>query len=140
MTKTAPIERDWKAVRRGKIYCAPCCGFNCTWEAFQKANREARKLATSLGKGWSPRVWENRGWCFAARSPCRHISVHKHGQGDYTAYLSSGTNCMGGQWVGRGKTAKGSVRSVIALAENDLREIRGMLAEVEAISIHDKLN
>lgn len=52
----------WKPVRRGRIYCSPACGGDCTLAVFRAATAAAEKLAVKLGEGWEPRVWENLGW------------------------------------------------------------------------------
>lgn len=58
----------WQAIRRGPIYCAPRCGGGCTWEAYQRAQRDGAWLAKRLGDGWVVEVWENLGW---------HVAVNK---------------------------------------------------------------
>lgn len=57
---------SWKPKRRGEIYCSPACGGDCTYAAFQKAKRDAEKLAKIMGRGYKPYVWENMGWHFKA--------------------------------------------------------------------------
>ena len=64
------INKAWKPVHRGKIYCSPRCGGKCTHAAFLKATRDAEALAKRVGDGWKPRVWENLGW---------HYSIQKEG-------------------------------------------------------------
>lgn len=79
---------SWRPVRRGKIYCAPACGVDCTLEDYTAALRNGAKLARALGPGWKPRVWENCGWHFEAIHATGfvvHASVGVHGPASYWA-------------------------------------------------------
>ena len=111
----------YKPQRHGITYCSSFCGRGCTWDEFQVAKRDAKKLATSLGKGWKVRVWENLGWHYCANSPCGRIKVHK-GHNDYFAFLGEPDSC-GGRWSADGKTARSAIRNVIAMAKAELKEI-----------------
>jgi len=111
-----------KPQHRGKKYCAPFCGRGCTWDEFQTAKRDAKKLATSLGKGWKPNVWENLGWHYSAISPCGRIKVHK----GFIAFLGD-PDSSGGRWAEHGKTAKSAIRNTIAVAKAELKKIGGYL-------------
>ena len=108
----------YKPQHRGTTYCSSFCGRGCTWDEFQLAKRDAKKLATSLGKGWKPDVWENLGWHYRVWSPCGRISVHPH----YTAFLGDPFE-SGGRWAEHGKTARSAIRNVIAVAKAKLEEI-----------------
>src|SRR6267154_1000089 len=59
-------ERDWTAVIRGDLYCAPACGGGCTKAAFDLATERGKALARRLGKNWPYRVHENLGWHYCA--------------------------------------------------------------------------
>jgi len=66
MPKLNVIDRDWtpRSLPGGK-YCSPRCGGAkgwCTRADFDRATKDAATLATRLGDGWQPRVWENLGW------------------------------------------------------------------------------
>lgn len=61
-------DRNSPPARRGAVYCSAWCGFNCSWEAHQRATQEAEALAKLLGPGWKPKVWENAGWHFSAEA------------------------------------------------------------------------
>lgn len=57
--------KRWAPVRRGRIYCSPGCGFDCTYAEYKKQCEIANTLAARLGgsaEGWEPRVWDNLGW------------------------------------------------------------------------------
>ena len=66
MKKPKKNKDGWVPVRRGKIYCSPACGGNCTHKEFLSATRKANALAKELGVGWKPVVRENLGWNFRA--------------------------------------------------------------------------
>lgn len=67
------------AVLRGEEYCSPQCGFGCTRAAYQRATEEADALASRLGAGWRPNVWENCGWQYeVTRGVCR-VSISTRG-------------------------------------------------------------
>lgn len=64
-TTNKPIARDkdkpiWR--RKTGIYCSPACNCGCTRAEYEKANRDGRALARSLGADWTFEVWENMGW------------------------------------------------------------------------------
>lgn len=60
--KPKPKVLSWVAKRTGPIYCAPACGFKCTYADYNAASKKALKLAITLGNGFVPEVWENMGW------------------------------------------------------------------------------
>jgi hypothetical protein len=70
------VTQNWAPVRRGKIYCAPACGGDCTFTAYQQAQRRAKALAKKLGMGWTIRVWENLGWYYEVVSPDKVLTIH----------------------------------------------------------------
>lgn len=53
---------SWNPIRRGERYCSPACGAGCTLSQYEKAVSDSKKLAKSMGNGWSTYVWENMGW------------------------------------------------------------------------------
>lgn len=70
---------SWVPVRRGAIYCSPACGFLCTHAEFVTATKRAAALVKSLGKGWTPDVWENTGrWHYSAAKGCARVMAHYH--------------------------------------------------------------
>ncbi len=77
----------WQPLKKGLVYCAPACGANCTFEAFEKAKQDAAALCERMGKGWKPRVWENMGWYYEAQKGC--ASVHPDRDGEYTVFINS---------------------------------------------------
>lgn len=67
MTKKDNKSTKWNPVRKGVIYCSPNCGGGCTHNSYKRACRESEALAESLGKGWTPEVWENLGVVLAGQ-------------------------------------------------------------------------
>lgn len=67
--------RRWSPVRAGATYCSPACGNGCTWADYGKAVLAAASLATELGDGWEPEVWENLGWHYRVKKGCFYMSV-----------------------------------------------------------------
>lgn len=57
----------WTPVRRGKIFCSPACGADCTYEAYQKAKHDAQLVAQLLGPKWKPVVSENCKWFWSVQ-------------------------------------------------------------------------
>ena len=133
---------SWKAVRRGDIYCAPACGANCTWAAYQKALERGRLCADELGKGWTVYVSENMGWHTTVLSPCKRIKVAVHPvQGtpsetligtlcDYTAFLGDADHTAGGKWAENGDTPAEAVNNVVRVA---MAELAGLNAYIKAL-------
>lgn len=61
-TEVGELDRRWLPVLRGDIYCSPACGGNCTKSAYDNAVMVSNRLASQLGDGWIPEVFENMGW------------------------------------------------------------------------------
>lgn len=84
-------------IKPGGIYCSPACGFNCTRVAYDRAVVEAAALATQMGEGWYPKVWENGGWHFKASKGCATMDANLKGSAisgvyeieDYTVFINS---------------------------------------------------
>lgn len=87
----------WTPVLRDKTFCSPGCGGGCLRAAFDLAHSRARALASRLGKGWTPRVWENLGWHFSAINASGKLKVHPATLGHWTAYLGEAE--AGGRWA-----------------------------------------
>jgi len=131
--KSKRTELSWNAVRRGKIYCAPACGGDCTWAEYQQASADAAALVKSLGKGWVARVWENIGWHYGATDSTGHLKVYPLdpcGLG-YHAFLSESRDFPGGRWVGDGRTPQSAIKAVMRLAKRELNNIKSLVAVVE---------
>jgi hypothetical protein len=108
-----------------ETYCSPACGGGCSRESYEKAHVSAKKLASRLGKGWTPSVWENLGWHYCVISPCKRIKVHCNG--NYTAYLGE-PNSTGGRWAESGKTPESAIKKTVAAAKADLKKIGACIA------------
>jgi len=145
--KTKPKKLSWKARRKGKIYCAPACGADCTWAAYKLAKRRANALAKRMGKGWTIRVHENMGWHYNVVSPCGRIKLHEDWrradeEADiidqlaelvpdyYSAYLGD-PDSSGGRWAEHGDTAEEAIRNVVAAGQADLARISAVIGGLE---------
>ena len=120
-------ERDWTAKRNGAIYCAPACGGNCTWAAYQKAVKDSARLAEECGHGYIGRINENLGWHFGAISPCTRIYVYKSGGDSRYGALLGEPGSYSGRYTGKGETAKEAIAQAIAAARADMESIAEML-------------
>lgn len=111
----------WKPVRRGPIYCAPKCGFNCTYKAFRVATHRAHLLCVELGPLWKPRVHENMGWHADAMGLEGYAQVCINTDGGniegrsrirgYMAFINQrGDGWSGGTWTASGKTGTEALR------------------------------
>jgi len=89
----AAVERSRAAILRGDVYCSSRCGFNCKRAAYDRAVIEADALATCLGEGWRPEVWENCGWCYAAHKGVMHVHPKRQGSSIAGAWEVSGYTC-----------------------------------------------
>jgi hypothetical protein len=89
MAKQYAVARDdrWKPVLRGDVYCSPACGLKCKKSAYDSAIEGANKLASVMGDGWSPDVWENCGWHFRVIKGCASINANRDGL--FTAYFNA---------------------------------------------------
>lgn len=124
---------SWTAKRAGPIYCAPACGFRCTWAAYQQAKRDAQALAIRLGKGWTPHVSENMGWFYSAISPCGRLKVHpciyRGKVTEYVAFLGE-ADAGGGRWAEHGRTPEAAIKNVIRVATASLKAIGALFLEL----------
>lgn len=110
--------RDWKPRRRGRIYCAPACGGDCTLAEHDKAQRTARRIARLLGKGWRVEVWENLGWHWrVTNGPVQLGACYAKGRKTlYHAMVgSSPTESRGGAayWTERGQGYRADPRRAV---------------------------
>ncbi len=119
---------SWTPIRHGDRYCAPACGYGCTYADYRAAVKAAAKLAHTMGPDWSPGVWENLGWHYYAVSRCGRwkISSSVQGKPSYTASLSapSGT---GACWMEHASTPQGAFHKVKAVAGDELARIASLL-------------
>lgn len=128
--KTASIYSQGP-VLDGEYYCSPWCGYRCTVEMHKKAQRRAFELCQTLGKGWTPRVWENLGWHFEAISPCGRLKVSYagHAGSSYIAFLGD-AGSTGGRWVEHGQTPESACRKVIRRGHDELREVHALIDDL----------
>jgi hypothetical protein len=123
------VELSWEPVRRGEVYCSPACGCGCTWEAYQEILQKAENLAKRMGKGWTPRVWENMGWYGKVVSPDGFLKLHIRsavvGRDSYTAFL--GEDESGGRWAESHTVPEQAVKLVRKRGMEELRIIAKLL-------------
>ena len=109
-------------VLRGEFYCSPaCCGDRpfCTKAAYDRANHEAAAMATELGNGWKPDVWENLGWYGSARR--NRLRVMKH-VGIYSVTSES-------LHTGQGTTAQAAVCNLRHNIEREIGRLEQLLED-----------
>ena len=120
-------ELSWDPVRNGEIYCSSACGGGCTIDSYLQAVENANHLCKELGPGWVPRVWENLGWHYSAKSANDQVEVHETrytGGVHYTAYA--------GEKADNGDTPREAIENIRARltrmrdkAQNDLDGVPG---------------
>ncbi len=115
---------NWVAIRRGEIYCAPACGGKCTWAAYKKAQREAKAVASDLGRGWVDSVFENLGWHWHVINEDLSIDVSRGAWGGFHALIAR-------RWSGHGPTPKLAIRTAVLDAIPELEELRGLVSLLE---------
>ena len=127
-------ERRYEPIRSGNIYCAPFCGFNCTWKAFQVATQRAHALCMTLGALWKPRVHENCGWHAGALGleGYAQVSISTSGGnttdgGKITGYHvfinSRGDGWPGGRWHASADTPEEALRWARESFEEEFRQL-----------------
>jgi hypothetical protein len=121
---------SWEPVHKGEIYCSPACGHGCKKEEYRDALELAHALVRKLGKGWKPRVWENIGWHYEARTLDEKMSVSPLvSVPGFHSFLGSGG--PGGRWVGHGGTPQEAVAEALAKAKAEAHEILEIIASYE---------
>jgi hypothetical protein len=132
-------ELSWRPVRRGRVYCSPGCGSECTRASFVACTRRAKALCARLGDGWTPNVSENMGWHYSAVSACGRVKVHANLRStyksldggevySYTAFL--GSPGPGGKWAEHGRTPEEAIRATYAVARRDLDKIGAIISDL----------
>lgn len=122
---------SWTPRRRGAFFCAPACGRGCLKVEHDAAVRLARTMASHLGTGWKPEVWENLGWhAKAVDSSGRwEVCANKDFKGKvchYTAYLGD-ARIQGGIWVEQAKTPVDAVKKTLATARKNVLALNALL-------------
>jgi len=68
---------NWNPIRKGRIYCSPACGNNCTYAQYNKVKKQAAALCTVLGPAWKPIVEENLHWfSYAQARPSHNVLIN----------------------------------------------------------------
>lgn len=128
---------SWTPRRRGDIFCAPACGFDCTFAAYEAAVSMSDTIASLFGHGWRGHVWENLGWHWCIVAPNRRASIspsiHKGKIDGWAAYISAtpGEGVAGGRWVAHGKNPKAALVAALEKAQDDYREVKAACDDVE---------
>jgi len=127
----------WEPIAAGPLYCSPACGRGCTRAEYDAAVAGADALVERLGEGWAPRVWENLGWHYSAKSVDGIVEVLPpvfRGT-QYSASFkrqempaNRGRNMLVGSWVAQGETPERAISAVIALAKREIVTIQDSLA------------
>lgn len=99
--------KRWKPIRKGKLFCSPECGGNCTHAAYRRAVSESKDLAKKLGPEWVTRVWENLGWHWRVERGAFNVRLHEP---EYMAEFYD--RATGRQWLHLGKTPEAAILSV----------------------------
>lgn len=71
---------QWTPKLHGDIFCSPACGGRCKKVDYNRATELASRIASQMGRGWTPRIWENLGWHFEVNKDCATISPDRNGQ------------------------------------------------------------
>lgn len=80
------LVRDWSPRNLpGGIYCSPACGGACSRADHDRANADATALATRMGDGWGPEVWENLGWHWRITNGA--FTMYEDRDGKYSAWF-----------------------------------------------------
>lgn len=61
-TAVGEVDQRWIPLLRGDIFCSPSCGGNCKKSAYDEALQKSNAVASLLGEGWTPQIYENLGW------------------------------------------------------------------------------
>lgn len=61
-TAVGEVDPSWTPILNGEIYCSPSCGGKCKKPDYDNARQVSNEVATQLGDGWIPKVYENLGW------------------------------------------------------------------------------
>lgn len=106
----------WTPIHNGDKYCSPGCGAGCTKTEYDLAVTNALKLATELGEGWQPSVWENGKWYYRAERSLgakdMMVEVFPTGEGDYRCYFNGVK-----QFICGGSTPKEAVMGALVEAQ-----------------------
>lgn len=100
----------WKPVLSGDVYCSPGCGAGCTKAAHDTAASDALKLATDLGEGWEPHVWENFGWHYRAFRD--EAAIYPSTEGGYRCFFNGVS-----QFIHDGNTPREALEGALADAQ-----------------------
>ena len=91
---------------------------------FQKAVASAKALAKKLGPGWTGFVHYNLGWHPSAKSPKKTLQVYGGEQG-YSSLFTAGS-----MFVGRGRTPRAAVKSIVRQMEKHIADQQAMLEDL----------
>lgn len=118
-----PKKLSWTPVRRGKVYCSPACGGDCTWAAHYSATRNAAALAKRCGPAFKPVVWENLGWHYRAETEDRRVTIRQYA-GQYQADV--------GGYHGYGTTPQAALDAAVSVALADVGDTLTSVASAHA--------
>ncbi len=109
---------SWKPVLKGKIYCSPACGGNCTLAQFNQVTKLAIALAKRLGDGWEPVVKENLHWFWCVHNKKACLTIWPGITGDYSAWYEPGVK----QWIYDAKTPEKAIKLAVNAARAEMKK------------------
>lgn len=83
-TAVGELDQKWIPVLKGEIFCSPACGGKCKKSAYDKAIQISNEIASQLGEGWIPEVFENLGWYWKVEKGNTEV---RHSANGYSATL-----------------------------------------------------
>lgn len=121
------MDTRWTPVLNGDKYCAPACGSGCTKAAYDLARANALTLATELGEGWEPNVWENMGWHYSAiHSGQMKIVVHRQRDGKYRCFFNAAK-----QFIGEADTPTEAFMNAVVEAQSFVDTLQFQIKEAQ---------
>lgn len=119
----------------GLIKCGPRCGFGCTQVAFDRATSEAAALAERLGPEWTPEVWENCGWNYAANNGPANVHPSRAGSAIKGEWAVNGYTCylnLEQQFIARADDPVNAFHFAVQDARSFISRMEGGLAALQA--------
>lgn len=120
----------WTPIHNGDKYCSPGCGAGCTKAEYDEALSSALKIATELGEGWQPRVWENGKWYYCAvKEIVSHddeIKVYPNRESGYKCHFNGAK-----QFIADGDTPEEAFMNAVVEAQAFVDALQFQIIEVQ---------
>lgn len=124
------MDTRWTPVLNGDKYCAPACGCGCTKAEYDSALSNALKLATELGEGWEPNVWENGNWYYRAQRSLgannMMAEVFSEREGGYRCYFNGVK-----QFIANGNTPEEAFMNAVVEAQSFVDTLQFQIKEAQ---------